>query len=109
MIISLPGEWREWRVHGDTVEFLFLIALLEKNIEMSSLTIIMIMQVNFIKICQTNKILVTASRDGSFCIWDIVQVGKKYIPQPLYLQRLGKIYTNKTQWGWTELDNWYRV
>ena len=32
------------------------------------------MQVNFIKICQTNKVLVTASRDGSFCIWDIVEV-----------------------------------
>ena len=37
------------------------------------------LQVNFIKICQTNKVLVTASRDGSFCIWDIVQVSKKYI------------------------------
>ena len=32
------------------------------------------LQVNFIKICQTNKVLVTASKDGSFCIWDVVQV-----------------------------------
>ena len=31
-------------------------------------------QVNFIKICQTNKVLVTASLDGSFCLWDIKQV-----------------------------------
>ena len=45
--LSLPGQWREWRVHGDAV--------------------------NFIKISHTNDILVTASKDGSFCIWDIVQ------------------------------------
>ena len=43
--LSLPGEWKEWRVHGDAV--------------------------NFIKISHTNDILVTASKDGSFCIWDI--------------------------------------
>ena len=45
--LSLPGEWKEWRVHGDAV--------------------------NFIKISHTNDILVTGSRDGSFCIWDIEQ------------------------------------
>ena len=45
--LSLPGEWKEWRVHGDAV--------------------------NFIKISHTNDILVTGSKDGSFCIWDIEQ------------------------------------
>ena len=52
--LSLPGEWREWRVHGDAV--------------------------NFIKISHTNDILVTASRDGSFCIWDIVQESQEAVP-----------------------------
>ena len=52
------------------------------------------LQVNFIKICQTNKVLVTASRDGSFCIWDIVQVGKNIFGvQP----RIPKVSTSNVQ------------
>ena len=55
-------------MHGDTVKcFSLILSALDNIIQLS-------LQVNFIKICQTNKVLVTASRDGSFCIWDIVQV-----------------------------------
>ena len=43
--LSLPGKWREWRIHGDII--------------------------NFVKISHTNDTLITGSRDGSFCIWDI--------------------------------------
>ena len=43
--LSLPGKWREWRIHGDII--------------------------NFVKITHTNDTLITGSRDGSFCIWDI--------------------------------------
>ena len=49
--LSLPGKWREWKLHGD--------------------------QVNFIKISHTNDILVTASLDGSFAIWDIKMLEDK--------------------------------
>lgn len=49
--LSLPGRWREWRLHGD--------------------------RVNFIKITHTNDILVTGSLDGSFAIWDIKMVEEK--------------------------------
>ena len=54
--LSLPGEWKEWRVHGDAV--------------------------NFIKISHTNDILVTASKDGSFCVWDIVMAGSAKVEDP---------------------------
>ena len=47
----MPGKWREWKLHGD--------------------------QVNFIKISHTNDILVTASLDGSFAIWDIKMLEDK--------------------------------
>ena len=43
--LSLPGQWREWKIHGDLI--------------------------NFMKITHTNDTLITGSRDGSFCIWDI--------------------------------------
>ena len=43
--LSLPGKWREWKLHGDAI--------------------------NFIKITHTNDTLITGSKDGSFCVWDI--------------------------------------
>ena len=43
--LTLPGKWKEWKIHGDLI--------------------------NFIKISHTNDTLITGSRDGSFCIWDI--------------------------------------
>ena len=49
--LSLPGKWREWKLHGD--------------------------RVNFIKISHTNDILVTGSLDGSFAIWDIKMLEEK--------------------------------
>ena len=52
-------------MHGKN--FSLILSALDHIIQLS-------LQVNFIKICQTNKVLVTASRDGSFCIWDIVEV-----------------------------------
>ena len=123
IIFSLPGEWREWRVHGDSVKILFILfsfsiifvlvnwfhkraklmiplpnqqicqyAIIQKMQTSAQVNFIKICQtnkyvnmqsykkmqvsaqVNFIKICQTNKVLVTASLDGSFCLWDIKQV-----------------------------------
>ncbi|XP_023325857.1 cilia- and flagella-associated protein 57 [Eurytemora carolleeae] len=43
--LTLPGEWKEFKMHGD--------------------------QVNFVKISHTNDIIVSASLDGSFCIWKL--------------------------------------
>ena len=43
--MSLPGKWREWKLHGDAI--------------------------NFIKITHTNDTLIRGSKDGSFFVWDI--------------------------------------
>jgi len=46
--LSLPAEWKEYKIHGGTV--------------------------TSIKISFTNDVVVTASEDGSFCIWKLLIV-----------------------------------
>ena len=60
--LSLPGSWKEWKMHGDAI--------------------------NFIKMTETGEQLVTGSRDGSFCIWDIWSEDLPVVEQAPFRQEI---------------------